>query len=165
MAEFPLPVLQIWRSRKRVAIQIQLMNIHVSECKYYCLHLVPKFGDMCDRQNWRLHPTAAVFALRIWNFPDIRTSTLEQLGGPNKNLPDRRIFLKYLNPFPFLLILLILLFSYVVYSCLCLCKFINKVDYTTSLWHLSLFWDLSTLHLLISIPRWITVMTYQKCDF
>ena len=58
MAEFPLPVLQIWRSRKRVAIQIQLMNIHVSECKYYCLHLVPKFGDMCDRQNWRLHPTA-----------------------------------------------------------------------------------------------------------
>ena len=57
MAEFPLPVLQIWRSRKRVAIQIQLMNIHVSELKYYCLHLVPKFGDMCDRQNWRLHPT------------------------------------------------------------------------------------------------------------
>ena len=57
MAEFPLPVLQIWRSRKRVAIQIQLMNIHVSQCKYYCLHLVPKFGDMCDRQNWRLHPT------------------------------------------------------------------------------------------------------------
>ena len=57
MAEFPLPVLHIWRSRKRVAIQIQLMNIHVSECKYYCLHLVPKFGDMCDRQNWRLHPT------------------------------------------------------------------------------------------------------------
>ena len=33
MAEFPLPVLQIWRPRKRVAIQIQLMNIHVSECK------------------------------------------------------------------------------------------------------------------------------------
>ena len=57
MVEFPLPVLQIWRSRKRVAIQIQLMNIHVSEWKYYCLHLVPKFGDMCDRQNWRLHPT------------------------------------------------------------------------------------------------------------
>ena len=57
MAEFPLPVLQIWRSRKRVAIQIQLMNIHVSEYKYYCLHLVPKFGDLCDRQNWRLHPT------------------------------------------------------------------------------------------------------------
>ena len=54
MAEFPLPVLQIWRSRKRVAIQIQLMNIHMSECKYYCLHSVPKFGDMCDRQNWRL---------------------------------------------------------------------------------------------------------------
>ena len=57
MAEFPLPVPQIWRSRKRVAIQIQLMNIHVSECKCYGLHLVPKFGDMCDRQNWRLHPT------------------------------------------------------------------------------------------------------------
>ena len=38
MSEFPLPLLQIWRSRKRVAIQIQLMNIHVSECKYYCLH-------------------------------------------------------------------------------------------------------------------------------
>ena len=57
MAEFPLPVLQIWWSRKRVAIQIQLMNIHVSEWKYYCLHLVPKFGDMCDCQNWRLHPT------------------------------------------------------------------------------------------------------------
>ena len=58
MAEFPLPVPQIWRSWKRVTIQIQLMNIHVSECKYYCLHLVPKFGDECDRQNWRLHPTA-----------------------------------------------------------------------------------------------------------
>ena len=37
MAEFPLPVLQIWQSRKRVAIQIQLINIHVSECWYYCL--------------------------------------------------------------------------------------------------------------------------------
>ena len=33
------------------------MNIHVSECKQYCLHFVPKFGDMRDRQNWRLHPT------------------------------------------------------------------------------------------------------------
>ena len=64
MAEFPLPVLQIWRSRKRVAIQIQLMNIHVSEWKYYCLRLVPKFGDMCDRQNWRLHPTANTNASR-----------------------------------------------------------------------------------------------------
>ena len=68
MAEFPLPVLQIWRSRKRVAIQIQLMNIHVSECKYYCLHLVPKFGDMCDRQNWRLHPTADWY---MWNITDL----------------------------------------------------------------------------------------------
>ena len=58
MAEFPLPVLQIWRSRKRVAIQIQLMNIHVSECKY-CLHLFPKFGDEHYRQNWRLLPTGA----------------------------------------------------------------------------------------------------------
>ena len=48
MAEFPLPILQIWRSRKRVAFQIQLMNIHVSECKYYCLHLVSKFDDGCD---------------------------------------------------------------------------------------------------------------------
>ena len=57
MAEFPLPVLQIWWSRKWVAIQIQLMNIHVSECKYYCLRLVPKFGDVRDRQNWRLHRT------------------------------------------------------------------------------------------------------------
>ena len=57
MAEFPLRVLQIWRSRKRVTIEIQLMNIHVSERKYYCLHLVPKFGDVCDRQNWRLRPT------------------------------------------------------------------------------------------------------------
>ena len=25
--------------------------------KYYRLHLVPKFGDMCDRKNWQLHPT------------------------------------------------------------------------------------------------------------
>ena len=32
-------------------------NIHVPKCKYYCLHLVPKFGDVRDRQNWRLHPT------------------------------------------------------------------------------------------------------------
>ena len=31
MAEFPLPVLQIWRSRKRVAIQIQLMNIFMCQ--------------------------------------------------------------------------------------------------------------------------------------
>ena len=57
MAEFPLPVLQIWRSRKWVAFQIQLMNIPVSECKYYCLQLVPKFGDVRDRKNCRLHPT------------------------------------------------------------------------------------------------------------
>ena len=99
------------------------------------------FGPGCWINKWMICPfiiSLAVFALRIWNFLDIRTSKLEQLGGPNKNLPDRRIFLKYLNPFPFLLILL---FSYVVYLCLCLCKFINKVDYTTSLWHLSLFWD------------------------
>ena len=58
MTVFPLSVLQIWRSRKRVAIQIQLMNINVSEFKYYCLHLVPKFGAVSDRQNWRLNPTA-----------------------------------------------------------------------------------------------------------
>ena len=58
MAEFSLPVIQIWQSRKRVAIQIQLMNIHVSECKYYCLHLVPKFGDMCDRQDRQLGAAA-----------------------------------------------------------------------------------------------------------
>ena len=51
MAEFPFPFLQIWRSRKRVAIHIQLMNIHVSECKYYCLHLVPKFGDVRDHRS------------------------------------------------------------------------------------------------------------------
>ena len=60
MVEFPLPVLQIWRSWKRVAIQIQLMNIHVSECEYYYLYLVPKFGYVRDRQNWRLHPTDCV---------------------------------------------------------------------------------------------------------
>ena len=64
MAEFPLPDLQIWRSRKRVAIQIQLMNIHVSEGKYYCWHLVPKFGDVRDRQNWRLHPTDGIQRIR-----------------------------------------------------------------------------------------------------
>ena len=46
MAEFPLPVLQIWRSRKRVAIQTQLMNIHVSECIYILLFT---FGP----QIWR----------------------------------------------------------------------------------------------------------------
>ena len=77
MAEFPLPVLQIWRSRKRVAIQIQLMNIHVSECKYYCLHLVPKFGDMCDRQNWRLHPTG-----------NVGLQTLETVAAANFDNPD-----------------------------------------------------------------------------
>ena len=33
------------------------MNIHVSECKYNCLHLVPKFGDVRNRHNWQLHPT------------------------------------------------------------------------------------------------------------
>ena len=57
MAEFVLSVPQIGRSRERVAIQIQFMNIHVSECKCYCLHLIPKFGDVRDRHNWRLHPT------------------------------------------------------------------------------------------------------------
>ena len=36
------------------------MNIRVSEYRYYCLHLVPKFGDVQDRQNWRMHPTAKV---------------------------------------------------------------------------------------------------------
>ena len=30
----------------------------VSECEYYCLHLVPKFDDVCDRQNLQLYPTA-----------------------------------------------------------------------------------------------------------
>ena len=58
MAEFPLPVPQIGRSPEWVTIQIQLMNIHVSECKYHCIHLVLKFGDVHDRQNWQLHPTA-----------------------------------------------------------------------------------------------------------
>ena len=58
MAEFLLSVPQIWRSRKRVTIQIQLMNVYVSECKYHCLHLVLNFGDVCSRQNRRLHPTA-----------------------------------------------------------------------------------------------------------
>ena len=71
MAEFPLPDLQIWRSRKRVAIQIQLMNIHVSECKCYCLQLVPKFGDMHDRQNRRLHPTNDVKTTWSWRHNDI----------------------------------------------------------------------------------------------
>ena len=47
MSEFPLPLLQTWRSRKRVAIQIQLMNIHVSECKYYCLRS-PKLAAAPD---------------------------------------------------------------------------------------------------------------------
>ena len=56
MVEFPLP--QIWWSQKQVIIQIQLMNIHVSECNSYYLHLVPKFGNVLDRQNWQLHPTA-----------------------------------------------------------------------------------------------------------
>ena len=58
LAEFPLPVPQIWWSQKCVVIQIQLMNIHVSECKYYCLHLVPQCGDVRDRQYWQLHQTA-----------------------------------------------------------------------------------------------------------
>ena len=57
MVEFPLTVRQIWWSPKRVAIQTRLMNIHVSECKYYCLHFIPKFGDVCNHQNWRLHST------------------------------------------------------------------------------------------------------------
>ena len=52
-----MPVGCSCQSRKRVAIQFQLMNIHVSECKCYCLHLIPKFGDVHDHQNWRLHPT------------------------------------------------------------------------------------------------------------
>ena len=92
MAEFPLLVLQIWRSRKRVAIQIQLMNINVSECKYYCLHLVPKFGDMCDRQNWRLHPTVewtvfqtmksiVILCLKSGAHPPLRSLRIAWLEG------------------------------------------------------------------------------------
>ena len=111
MAEFPLPVLQIWRSRKQVAIQIQLMNIHVSECKYYCLHLVSKYGNMCDRQNWRLHPTAGRSALtagahnswrntpssgrgRHWNFDQL------QCLGPRPEILDRYISLSCLRWLP-----------------------------------------------------------------
>ena len=60
MAEFTHPVLKIWRSQKLIVIQIQLMNIRIWECKYYCLHLVPKFGDVHNPPNWRLHPTDEV---------------------------------------------------------------------------------------------------------
>ena len=49
--------LTISKMSDRVAIPIQLMNIHLSECRYYCLHLVPKFGDVRDHQNWWLQPT------------------------------------------------------------------------------------------------------------
>ena len=89
MAEFPLPVLQIWRSRKRVAIQILLMNIHVSEWKYYCLHLVPKFGDMWDRQNWRLHLTVEFTRApsKLWKVPALKYnyqfSYFEKSVGPS----------------------------------------------------------------------------------
>ena len=60
MAEFTHPVLQIWRSPKLIVIQIQLMNIHIWECRYYCLHLVPKFGDVRNHPNCRQHPTDEV---------------------------------------------------------------------------------------------------------
>ena len=36
------------------------MNIHIWECKYYFFHLVPKFGDVRNPPNWRLHPTGEV---------------------------------------------------------------------------------------------------------
>ena len=57
------------------------MNIHASECKYYCLHLVPKLGDVRDRQNWRLHPTAAIYLPR--NF--VYISNLENWGVKSLN--------------------------------------------------------------------------------
>ena len=56
VAEFTYPVLQIWRSQKLIVIQTQLMNIHIWECEYDCIHLVPKFGDVHNPPNWRLHP-------------------------------------------------------------------------------------------------------------
>ena len=59
MAEFPLPVLQIWRSWKWVAIQIQLMNIHGSECKYYLLFT---FGP----QIWRCVRSPKLAAAPDW---------------------------------------------------------------------------------------------------
>ena len=46
MEELPLSVPQILWSQKRVVVQIQLLNILVTECKYYCLHLVSKFGGV-----------------------------------------------------------------------------------------------------------------------
>ena len=51
MAEFPLPVLQIFDDNENESV------FKFSWCKYYRLHLVPKFGDVRDRQNLRLHPT------------------------------------------------------------------------------------------------------------
>ena len=61
MAVFPLPVLQIWWSQKQVANQIQLMNIHVSECKCCCVHLISKFGGVWNCQNWWLHWTDEIY--------------------------------------------------------------------------------------------------------
>ena len=75
------------------------MNNHVSGCKYYCLHLVPKFGDMCDRQNWRLHPTVHVVKLMqlmepttvgsLWLENDLNENELEfesYMGRSKKNV-------------------------------------------------------------------------------
>ena len=103
MAEFPLPVLQIWRSWKRVVIQIQLMNIHVSECKYYCLHFVPKFGDVCDRQNWRLHPTAESMSPPDYSYTaaTVQIQRIQPVGAfPNPEIKPLSLTLgqlKFLN--------------------------------------------------------------------
>ena len=47
-----------------------------SECKYYCLHFVPKFGDVRDRQNWRLHPTDICNNITSNNDRDQRKSAI-----------------------------------------------------------------------------------------
>ena len=60
LAEFSLPVLQIWQSQNRVSIEIQLINIHVSECKYYCLMFI--FGP----QIWRYVPLPKLASAPDW---------------------------------------------------------------------------------------------------
>ena len=63
IAEFPLLVPQIWQYRKQVIIQIQFVNIYISEWKYYCLHLISKSGDVHNCQDWWLNSTVYICIL------------------------------------------------------------------------------------------------------
>ena len=40
--------------------------------------MVPKFGDMCDRQNWQLHPTDHILVVNIMAADDLADMVLDK---------------------------------------------------------------------------------------